>query len=105
MPKPRRPWFRFTLRTFFVLLTVFSVWLGVQMKWIRDRRDAKLWIEKHGYYSALEWERGTAAPLTLAVLGEKGVSHVWLYKSHSRSDKAREIRRLFPESYISVVRD
>ena len=28
-PKPNRRWLQYSLRTFFVLLTVFGVWLGV----------------------------------------------------------------------------
>jgi len=35
----RRRWFRYSLRTLFVLVTVFCVWLGVQVKWIHDRRE------------------------------------------------------------------
>ncbi len=27
--KPGRRWFSFSLRTFFILLTIFCVWLGV----------------------------------------------------------------------------
>ena len=38
--KPRR-WFRISLRTFFVLVTLFGVWLGVQLKWIKDRSEAR----------------------------------------------------------------
>jgi len=38
-PPSHRRWFRFSLRTVLVLLTLFCVWLGVQVKWIRDRHD------------------------------------------------------------------
>ena len=34
--KPRR-WFRFTLRTLFVLLTFFGVWLGWNLHQVRER--------------------------------------------------------------------
>jgi hypothetical protein len=37
-PTPRRRWFRFGLRTMFVVLTVISVWLGWQACWIQQRR-------------------------------------------------------------------
>ena len=39
--KPNRRWFRFNLRTLFVVVTLFGlvgVWMANQMKWIRDRK-------------------------------------------------------------------
>jgi hypothetical protein len=36
----RRRWFRFSLRTLFVLMTVAAVWLGFTMKRIRDQERA-----------------------------------------------------------------
>ena len=34
---PKRRWFRFSLRTMFVAVTVFGVWLGWQLKIVRER--------------------------------------------------------------------
>ena len=39
-PTPRRRYFRFELRTMFVVLTVFTLWLGWQAKIVRDRKEA-----------------------------------------------------------------
>ena len=50
--KPRRRWFRFSLRTLFVLLTLFGIWLGIQVKWVRDRQAARLWVHEHGFIIA-----------------------------------------------------
>lgn len=47
--KPRRRWLKFSLRTFFVLLTLLAVWLGYHVNWIRERREARLWIDEHTY--------------------------------------------------------
>ncbi len=33
-------WFRFSLRTLFVLITVFACWLGYELSWIRQRHQA-----------------------------------------------------------------
>jgi len=44
-PLPRR-WFRYSLRTLFVLVTVFCIWLGVQVKWIGDRHEALQWLRQ-----------------------------------------------------------
>jgi len=34
----RRRWFQFSLRTLFVVVTVSAVWLGWELKFIRDRK-------------------------------------------------------------------
>jgi hypothetical protein len=39
-PTPKRRWFRFSLRTLFVVVTVGCIWLGWQVKVVRDRRAA-----------------------------------------------------------------
>ena len=35
---PKRRWFRFSLRTMFVVVTIFGVWLGWQLKIVRERK-------------------------------------------------------------------
>ena len=65
--KPRRRWFRFSLRTFFILITIFGVWLGVQAKWVRDRREARVWVLERGYISA-----GSADSVGLGVPAPNG---------------------------------
>lgn len=36
---PNHRWFRFGLRTFFVVVTVFGIWLGWQLNVVRHRRE------------------------------------------------------------------
>ena len=36
--KPKRRWFSFSLRTMFVVVTIFGVWLGWQLKIVRERK-------------------------------------------------------------------
>lgn len=38
-PAPKRRWFRFSLRTLFVVVTVFCSWLGYELNWIRERHE------------------------------------------------------------------
>ncbi len=38
MTAPRRRWFRFSLPTMFVGVTVCACWLGYQLNWIHERR-------------------------------------------------------------------
>ena len=100
MEKPRR-WFRFSLRTFFVLLTLFGVWLGMQMKWIRDRHEAIRWLEARGG----SVEHGRAAPLSLAMLGENGVEVLCIPRTtDDYVEKGVELENLFPEADLYRIR-
>ncbi len=36
---PKRRWFAYSLRTLFVVVTVFGVWLGYELNWIRERHE------------------------------------------------------------------
>ena len=45
--KPRRRWFRYSLGSLFILLTVLGIWLGVQVNWIHGRHEAQRWIDEH----------------------------------------------------------
>ena len=47
-PKPRRRWLQYSLRTFFVLLTVFCVWLGWMSYEAREQRKAVQWVQEIG---------------------------------------------------------
>ena len=60
--KPRRNLFRFSLRTLFVLLTLFGVWLGMQVKWVRDRREARLWIQQREFSNLHSGNGPTVSP-------------------------------------------
>ena len=87
--KPRR-WFRFTLRTLFVVLTLFGVWLGVQVKWLRERHA---FLQRAQGYS--EWDDGLTnhAPGLLWIFGERGVCSIGAPPSDSAT-----LERLFPEA-------
>lgn len=70
MTAPKRRWFRFGLRTMFVVVTVFACWLGYQLNWIRQRHAflaRKDIIVQHSsaYYPY-------DAPTSLRVFGESG---------------------------------
>ncbi len=123
---PRRRWFTFSLRTGFVLLTLFCVWLGVQVKWIHDRHEAlhklsarqwpvripeqnfrpllrDLQQESASVFAQIE-ERALVnpygmAPLSLRVFGEHGAQAIIVADNVSESDLAR-LARLFPEAAV-----
>jgi hypothetical protein len=43
---PSRRWFRFSLRTLFILVTVVALWLGYYANWMRQRGEARVWLDE-----------------------------------------------------------
>jgi hypothetical protein len=115
-----RRWFRFSLKTLLVLVTIlgsFLGWFGVQLRWIHDRREALRWIidirarqlardsgslvppEKGVYVS----HAGITAPWSLGILGESGVERLEVYQDWLNPDarySLNELRVLFPEAEV-----
>ncbi|MCH7729726.1 MAG: hypothetical protein IH991_25130 [Planctomycetes bacterium] len=59
-PKRKRRWFRFSLRTFVVVLTVFCVWLGLLVYRVNKQREVVQWVNDNGglvLYDC-EWDNG-----------------------------------------------
>jgi len=114
----------FSLKALFVVLTIIGVWLGVQVKWIRDRHDTLEWIrgpgsafgrtldaqlatpDEHvvgGYSDWSEALNGLAsAPWSLRALGENGVGRIELFGADQvqLAERRREMERLFPEAAV-----
>lgn len=51
----RRRWLQFSLRTAFVVLTVFAIWLGVIVSRAREQRAAVVEIQKLGGLAYYDW--------------------------------------------------
>jgi len=102
-PRPDR-WPQVSLKGFFVLVTVFGVWLGVQLKWIRDRHEALRWIDEHRPNASwVIWEISPPVPGTLRLLNEMGVSEIRFQNDGSAASVAMQQRfeKLFPEAEIN----
>ena len=103
--KPRL-WFRYTLRTLFVLLTLLGIalgWLAVQVKWKHDRREARKSIRSFSSSRLRDFgfdlTRETRSPLGLRLLGEKPVTLIVVPPQSKYS--IAELERLFPEAQVA----
>lgn len=115
--KSRLP--RFRLGTLLVCVTLLCLWLGYQMRWVHQRRDALAWIESHqpddihrfnepyfggGRLIKPSWIRfePAQAPWILRLLGEP---RVWSFIVLDRTKIAEpeeetldRLQRFFPEA-------
>lgn len=110
-PTPKRRW-SYSLRTLFVVVTVFACWLGYELNWIRQRQQAREWLggQTNSWYApSLVGARSQAsAPWGLRLLGEQGVVGIGLDVSpfagpvpYSRA----QLERIFPEARVGFSRD
>ena len=102
----RKRWLtlRFGLGTAaFVLLTVFSVWLGVQVKWMRDRHEATQWISDR-WAPGLSETTPTQAPWSIRLLGEPSGQRELMVEVHNDAERTvvEQLRRLFPEREVVI---
>ena len=114
-PPPKRRWPRFTLRTLFVVVTMFGVWLGWNVKQVRERERFLTEIPIRGgtfddtipVCSPL----GTMptppdpVPLVWSWLGARSIStnSVSLPSDRFSPDEIIQIRRLLPEVMVGVA--
>jgi hypothetical protein len=120
---PRRSWFRFSLRGLFVVLSVFAVWLGWELAFIRQRQSIRKEFEARGAYFRVAAEYlaeiksvrlmpGTVPisaeteehfketiPIWRRWLGDKTFDHVGLPHDATEEDFAR-VRTLYRESEV-----
>jgi hypothetical protein len=105
--KPRHRWFSFKLRTIFILVTLFSVWLGRETWVVRERLATRKWLDEIGgrahlttkpqmYASVLVLEPVNTLPFWRRWLGDESLEFVSL-PLHGDTER---ISRLFPEAKI-----
>jgi hypothetical protein len=114
MPAIHRRWFRFSLRTMFIVFTTFACWLAYELNWIRQRHafidgEDRRRIQGDRYMIACTRIPGEGAPFAsslLWVLGESAHSGVVVWADAvsfdhlSENDQQRvdRVRSLFPEA-------
>ncbi len=110
LPRPhRRPWFRFSLGTMFLVAAVVAVFVAYHVNWIRQRREVLDQAVGFRWYSHGEPPR---APFMLRVFGEYGFDHIRIrffsddvqdqieggpFTAEQEADLLR-VKRLFPEA-------
>jgi len=99
LDKPRRRWFRYSLRTLLVLVVLLAIplgWIAAQLKWIHDRHEA---LEHHHALSVSWTGRGPEAPWSVRIFGENGQLEITLRDDKS-DDERKRIEKLFPEATV-----
>jgi hypothetical protein len=102
-PAPNRRWFRFSLRTLFMVVMVVAIasWGGYGFNWMRQRRQL---IENRmpGVYFEFYAggpESSGRLPAILRLLGEKGCRKLFVrVDADQRERQAERIQNLFPEA-------
>src|SRR5262249_13083052 len=97
--KPKRRWFRFSLRTLFMVLLLISLplgWLGFQLDWIRQRHIFLRDYDIPKIYAITGPPK--MPPWPLGYFKEEPVWYVTVRPEH-----LSEARRLFPESRIMLI--
>jgi hypothetical protein len=112
--KPRRRWFRFSLRTMFVMVTLFSFWLGWQAWIVRERLAMRKWLDDNGGSAGppmrLVDERGpfvfeqvNTLPFWRRWLGDESIRSVSFPVFPAPSEHVAQLeraKRIFPEARI-----
>jgi len=97
VPRQRR-WYQFSLRTLFVVITLFGIWLGWQLYWFKTRHD---WLEEKNYLAAFPGTGLRKVPhphLLIALFHQEAISQI-LLRNASEAEIAK-VRRLFPEAEV-----
>ena len=105
-PKPRR-WFRFSLRTLLIFVTLFCgllSWGIVQWKWYHDRYDAMQGLLQARKPVSASSTPTRASRLGLSFFGVRAYDKIhWVRLDDSDTAIERKLRRVFPEAEVSSM--
>jgi hypothetical protein len=118
-PTPKRRWPRFTLRTLFVVVTAFGIWLGWNFNILRQREKMLDRVNATrndgspvGIMMEAEFEsrlppayRGMPStrrlPWALKLLGAEPTAIITVSEDDFSEAEIKQIGRLFPEALVS----
>ena len=109
--EPKCSRFRITLRTLFVVLAIFGIWIGYEVHWLRNRREVTSQSDAWPVDPATATGVRPKAPGMLSYLGENGYGLVEItFKrptaegsstiSPEEQAEIERVRRLFPEATV-----
>jgi hypothetical protein len=103
---PRRRAFRFSLRTFLLLVAGISVWLGWSLHEVHKRQEIRAYVGAQGAVvrSPVAGKPWRTMPWMWSFLGAEAVGAIELPSDKFTDDDARTIARWFPEADITVQR-
>jgi len=88
--KPKRRWFRFSLRTLFVLVAIIGVFCAYQINWIRQRHELRqIYRARFAQFNDLKAERGVADTLNTYIdNSQRPPSHnlLWVFGEKQVTD-------------------
>jgi hypothetical protein len=106
--RPNRRGLRFSLRTFFLLITVIAIWLGWNAQQLRNRAVVERFIlANSGGTQVIEYgpplKPWNGLPVTWRILGARSVSRISLKYLTVTMEGAdyTYIRKYFPEAEIN----
>ncbi len=106
---PRRRWFQFGIGTMLLLVTVFAVWLGWEMAFIRERQEwvrlakDRRMIVKTVAESTKPIPSAAQIPIWRRLLGDQPIVAIRL-PSDSSDEDLQQVRALFPETDAAIVK-
>ena len=102
---PNRRWFRFSLRTMFVVVTVFACYFAWQFSYIQKRKAFLIYVEevnKNGPPTVNNSTRTASIPLWRRLLGDHAIPVISLPMELPDEDYDKA-KSLFPEAEILGV--
>ena len=104
---PTRLWFRYSLRTMFVVVTVLCLWLGWTLPTIAERQKLRshegvscFVLDRTRQFIPGEVTGGKAMPITWRLLGVSRVDMIHLDSSKFDDDDLRHVSDVFPEAVV-----
>jgi len=112
-----RRWFQFSLTSLFVVTTLVAIWLGWELKVVRDRQTAKTWILELGGFvepwveeprfvkvgapGDEPWRKKWSRVSRLRTwLGDEPICHISLVDSDATWEQCERIAHQFPEAFV-----